>query len=507
MLAKTHSVALIGADAYLVTVEVDVGQGMPGFRIVGLPTASVREAEQRTHSAIEAAQEKWPRQRVTANLAPGALRKEGTHFDLALALGVLAGQRRLDAQLLDEWVCIGELALDGTVRPTRGALAAAIACREGECRGLICSRANASEAALVEGVEVIAVESLRECIDFFKGESVPAPVTPYAPVPAPPIPDLSTVRGQPFAKVAVEVAAAGSHNLLLKGPPGSGKTMLAQRLPGIFPPMTFEESLDVTKVHSVAGLLDSNASLITERPFRAPHHHISLAGLVGGGSGLARPGEISLAHHGTLFLDELSLYRRDVLESLRGPLEDGVVRIARSGGVIAFPCKISLVAAMNPCPCGYLEDTDTDCTCNEHQLHLYLSRLSGPLLDRMDLQAVMPRLTSDELLGPPDGETSPEVRERVIAARRMQTERYGDPALTNASIPRKILERHVTINRASRAALIHAIEQRSLSGRGLDRVLRVARTLADLEQRDDVDESHIVHALSLRLQPTQEMVS
>ncbi len=506
MLAKTQSVALLGADAYLVEVEVDVGQGVPGFRIVGLPTASVREAEQRTHSAIEASNEKWPRVRVTANLAPGALRKDGTHFDLAIALGILAGQKRLPALELERWVCIGELALDGSVRPIRGALAASIACRDGGARGLICSRANASEAALVEGVEVVPVGCLRECIDYFKGTFTPEPVAAHAPAPPHPVADLSTVRGQECAKSALEVAAAGGHNLLLKGPPGSGKTMLAQRLPGILPPMSFAESLEVTKVHSVAGLLSGDASLIRERPFRAPHHHVSVAGLVGGGTGLARPGELSLAHHGTLFLDEVSLYRREVLESLRGPLEDGVVRIARSGGVISFPCKISLVAAMNPCPCGYLDDADTECGCGEHQLHVYLSKLSGPLLDRMDLQAVMPRLSSDQLLGPPEGDTSAQVRERVVEARRMQSDRYGNDVVTNSSVPRKLLDRFVRVTPRSRATLRNAIEERALSGRGLDRVLRVARTLADLQQQEDVAEEHVAEALQLRLQPAPERV-
>ncbi len=505
MLAMTESVAFVGADANLVRVEIDIGQGLPVFRIVGLPNASVREAEQRVRSALISSNEEYSKLRTTANLSPGSLRKEGTHFDLALALGIAGADPKIDLEpsALQGWVCLGELALDGTLRPIRGALAAAIAAKRAGRRGLITPLSNAPEAALVDDIEIVGIETLREGLDFLRGKRKPCRIPIFEAPSLPPVPDMRYVRGHAYAKRALEVAAAGGHNLMMVGPPGSGKTMLAQRMPGLLPPMSFDESLDVTKIHSIAGMLPADAALITERPFRAPHHNISLAGLVGGGVGLPRPGELSLAHHGTLFLDEVTLYRRDVLESLRAPLEDGEVRIARSGGVITFPCRISLIAAMNPCPCGFLGDTKKECRCGELQLQTYGARLSGPLLDRMDLQAPMERLTSRELLGAPQGENSAEVRARVTSAREMQSRRYGDPALTNASVVRSILDQHVSLGPAARSLLGHAIENDSLSGRGLDRVLRVARTLADLEAEPAVGDGHIAQALGLRLDRAQ----
>lgn len=498
MLAKTESIALVGTDAHLVEVEVDVGNGIPCLSIVGLPAKSVREAEQRTRSALIASDERWPPHRMVANLAPGALRKEGTHFDLPIALGILAADEKLDGERLHGWISVGELALDGTVRPVRGTLAAAITCRQDGRRGLICPAANAGEAALVEGIEVVPISTLRECIAFLKGEWTPPPIEKQRVVDEGPREDMREVRGHASAKRALEIAAAGGHNLVMVGPPGSGKTMLARRLPGILPAMSPEESLDVTRIYSVAGLLGERAALIRERPFRCPHHHISVAGLVGGGSGLARPGEASCAHHGVLFLDELTLYAKAVLETLRGPLEDGVIRIARSGGVISYPCSFSLVAAMNPCACGFLGDGARGCRCSEHQLEMYRAKLSGPLLDRLDLQVSMTRLGKEELLGAREGEPSSVVRSRVEKARDLQALRYGSSTTTNASCRKAQLQAAVSLTPSSRRTLGLAIDSLRLSGRGVDRVLRVARTLADLDGRDAVGDEDVGEAIVLR---------
>jgi magnesium chelatase family protein len=396
------------------------------------------------------------------------------------------------------WCAIGELALDGMVRPVAGALAAALACREDGRKGLICPAPNAAEAALVEGVEIVPVETLGQCMAWLRGEWRPGPIERLPDVDSDAREDLSEVRGHPGAKRALEIAAAGGHNLLLCGPPGSGKTMIARRLPGILPPMSQEESLEVTRILSVAALLPPGSGLVRRRAFRSPHHNVSLAGLIGGGLGLPRPGEISLAHNGVLFLDELSLYRRDVLEALRGPLEDGVVTIARSGGAVSFPCRFSLVAAMNPCPCGYLGDSRRPCTCSPRSLELYRARLSGPLLDRLDLHVTMGRVGRRELLSEATGERSEVVRGRVLAARARQASRYGSAATTNASCSKAMLEEHLRLSAPARAVIEVAADALALSGRGLDRVLRVARTVADLGGDEATGEDHVAEALALR---------
>ncbi|HEX2293966.1 MAG TPA: YifB family Mg chelatase-like AAA ATPase [Actinomycetota bacterium] len=499
MLAKTLSVALVGADAHLVEVEVHATQGVPNFTVVGLPAKSVREAEQRTRSALLSSDQRWPPCRTVANLAPASLRKEGTHFDLAIAMGILAADRRLDPAQAGGWVFVGELSLDGSVRPVRGVLPAAIAARRSGCRGLVCPARNAGEASLVDDLTVVPVETLGQGISFLRNAWSPPPIATAARDQAASgdVDDMSEVRGQPFARAAVEVAAAGGHNLLMEGSPGCGKTMIARRLPGILPPMSKEEALDVTRVHSVAGLIGEDARLVDQRPFRTPHHNVSVAGLVGGGPGLPRPGEAVLAHHGVLFLDELPLFRRDVLESLRGPLEDGAVRIARSAGVVTFPCKFSLVAAMNPCPCGHGSDSGR-CRCPLQAIQAYKARVSGPLLDRFDLQLGMTRLDATALLSEPPGESSAAIRSRVELARARQRERYESPTETNANVTNATIRRRGRFRPEAFEQLHSVIDRYRLTGRGVDRVLRVARTVADLEGDPDVQARHVDFALGLR---------
>lgn len=499
MLAKTESIAIIGTEARLVEVEVDVGVGLPTFRVVGLPAKSVTEAEQRIRSALQSSDGRWPPHRIVANLAPGGLRKEGTHLDLALALCVMCADGRLDGAALEGWLVMGELGLDGTVRSVRGTLAAAIACRQAGRNGIICPAANAAEGSVIDEIEVAPVRTFRECVAFLRGSHELAPVEEQTVTEEPSPADLREVRGQDEAKVALEIAAAGGHNLLMSGPPGAGKTMLARRLPGILPPMSLEESIDVTRIYSVAGLLPEHGGLITERPFRTPHHNISMAGLLGGGVGLARPGEVSLAHQGVLFLDEVSLYRREALESLRGPLEDRCIVIARSGGSVTMPSRFSLIAATNPCPCGHLWDEKPPCTCSLAELLRHERKLSGPLLDRFDMQIGVERVGRMALLGSATGPSSEAVRERVCSAREIQASRFGTRLVTNASAPRRLLEPKLNLTQAAERELTLAFDGGGMSGRSVDRSLKLARTIADLDGSDRIGFEQMNAALLLRV--------
>lgn len=507
VLAKTLSVALIGADAHLVEVEVHTTQGVPNFTVVGLPAKSVREAEQRTRSALLSSDQRWPPCRTVANLAPASLRKEGTHFDLAIAVGILAADRRLDPSCSEGWVFVGELALDGAVRSVRGALPSAIAASRAGCKGIVCASANAAEAALVDGLEVVPVTKLAEAIEFLRGRWAPESLPPAPPRSRDDGLDMSEVVGQPAARDAFEVAAAGGHNLLMRGSPGCGKTMLARRLPGILPAMSRQEALDVTRIHSVAGLIGEEARLVEERPFRTPHHNVSTAGLVGGGSGVARPGEAALAHNGVLFMDELPMFRRDALDALRGPLEDGIVRIARSGGTVTFPCRFSLVAAMNPCPCGFAEDGAVACTCAPAKIRAYRSRLSGPLVDRFDLHLTMTRLDASDLINAQKGESSSAIRRRVEEARQRQRDRYRSDVKTNASVPKRTLLAAGEFGDDALARVRTAVGEHRLTGRGVDRVLRVARTVADLHASREVRYEDVVSALGFRRAEEHEAVA
>lgn len=496
MLACLRSAAVYGVDAYPVQVEVDVSFGLPAFTMVGLPDVTVRESRDRVRSAIRNSGFEFPPHRITVNLAPADVRKAGSSFDLPIALGLLATNGLVERRGIDDTIVLGELSLDGGINGIRGVLPIAVAARRAGLKRLLLPPQNASEASIVEGIEICTVASLASAVDVLNhpehGRALRPPSASPAAVGADM--DLAEVRGQMLPRRALEIAAAGAHNLLFIGPPGAGKTMLARRLPGILPPLSFDEALECTSIHSVAGTLAAGAGLLGARPFRAPHHTISHVALVGGGT-IPRPGEISLAHHGVLFLDEMPEFDRRVLEVLRQPLEEGRVTIARAARTVAFPSRFILIAAMNPCPCGYYGDDRRACHCTPVQVHRYRNRLSGPLRDRIDLIVDVPAVPATLLTEPPSGEPSAEVRRRVLAARARQRER---PAL-NADLRTGELRTHCQLDGHGRALIRGAIDTLGLSARVYHRVLKVARTIADLAAADEIHADHVAEALQYRL--------
>ena len=502
MIVKTYGSCVYGINAITITVEVSVETGV-NFYLVGLPDSAVKESQQRIVSALGNFGYRIPGKRIIINMAPADLRKEGSAYDLTIAIGILAASGKVNADALDKYVIMGELSLDGDLKPIRGALPITIEAREQGFEGIILPAANAPEAAVVNGIAVYGAHNINEVIGFFNGVPLePSSVSTmelfnrmvygYSL-------DFSDVRGQENAKRALEIAAAGGHNVIMIGSPGSGKTMLAKRMPTILPPMTLDEALETTKIHSVSGKLPRNMPLMTIRPFRAPHHTISDVALVGGGSN-PMPGEISLAHHGVLFLDELPEFKRSVLEVLRQPLEERCVTISRARMTVEYPASFMFIAAMNPCPCGYYGHPEKKCTCQQGSIRNYMNRISGPLLDRIDMHICPYPVSQEELMSRERGETSAQIRERVVAARKIQEERFRDvPGVyCNAQMDTRLFQQHCTADSAGISLLRMAMDKLGLSARAYNRILKVARTIADMDGKEQIGAEHLSEAINYR---------